>query len=131
MAETKLTNSTVLYGDGTTQATARGVAAAWVLKNDGAQGSGNQILSSYNVSSLSQVSAGRWQVNFSITHSSPNYIVNASIIRAGDPGTGLVDGKIHEDLTNRNSSACTIVTYEMSNEVGQRFDWGFSLSTYN
>ena len=105
----------------TPAAIANGIAKAWIRKNSGFDGLGNAIMASFNVSSITQLSTGRWQVNFTNAMADTNYIVVLGGFRQNsDVTTG-------EDASNRTTTYCTIVSYNISQT---RYDMGFSVAIF-
>jgi len=94
---------------------------AWIRKNSGFDGLGNGIMGSYNVSSITQLSTGRFQVNFTNAISDTNYAVVLGGFRLN---SDVVAG---EDASNRTTTYCTVVSYNISQT---RFDMGFSAAIF-
>lgn len=117
MPSTKISNGQIYFGNGQTQKSSKGLASSFVRKYNGFDGQGNGIALSYNVSSISQISTGRWQVNLSTALSDTN---NAIIALTG---RNNYDAFISEDIGNKNQSIYTLVMFNYSSN---RYDFGFS-----
>ena len=55
-----------------------GIAKAWVNFNGGSGNTGGAINGSFNVSSVTNTSTGRFTVNFSTAMANANYVISAS-----------------------------------------------------
>lgn len=81
---TTLRNTDILFNDGTTQTSSRGVAKSWVNFN----GSAPPILfGSFNVSSVTRTGVGQYRVFFSSAFADNGYAVSGN---AGSTGTGFI-----------------------------------------
>jgi hypothetical protein len=104
-----LTISTLSDGTNSTSATnpIKGSAKAWVKYNGTAQ----TIFGSYNVSSVTYLASGRYQVNFTTAFSSANY---ATCVTPAVDGTINIDGAFKfgsvEQASNYLAGSCIIGT---------------------
>jgi hypothetical protein len=85
----------------------QGSAKAWVKYDGIAQ----TIYASYNVSSVTYLATGRYQINFTTAFSSANY---ASSVTSSVDGTGGVSGSMKYANTEQTSTylagSCVVVT---------------------
>lgn len=79
----KIGGSGVTFNDGTTMATKRQAAAAWVFFNGSAQ-----VINSYNVASISHFATGFYGVNYSTAIDSAVGSFTACGGQGGVPGNG-------------------------------------------
>ena len=106
---TTLTSTTLSDGTNSTSATnlVRAPCKAWVKYDGIAQ----TIYASYNVSSVTYLASGRYQINFTTAFSSANY---ASSVTSSVDGTGGVSGSMKYANTEQTSTylagSCVVVT---------------------
>jgi hypothetical protein len=104
-----LTISTLSDGTNSTSATnpIKGSAKSWIKYNGTAQ----TIYASYNVSSVTYLASGRYQVNFTTAFSSANY---AACVTAAVDGTINIDGAFKfcavEQTSTYLAGSCVIGT---------------------
>ena len=92
----------------------------WVRKLSGYDGQGNGTAGSFNTSSLTQISTGRWRVNLTNAYPDTNYAVIATGARNNS------DTYVSEDFSDRTTSRYAVVIH---NWTYDRFDFGFSSMT--
>jgi hypothetical protein len=109
-----LTLSTLSDGTNSTNATdvIRGSARAWVNFNGV---SGTSIRASYNVSSVTRASAGRYDVSFTNAMPDANYAVAAMLNGASGTGTGAFNAN---GLWGVNTRAAGSLRVEFYDAVG-------------
>jgi hypothetical protein len=115
-----LTLSTLSDGTNSTSATnaIQGSAKAWVNFNGGNGNTAGVINASYNVSSVTQLATGFYQVTLTNAMTDANYVIASNHIYANDNNSTSADDVYGGWLTNKSPTTTQFWVFTRSNGSG-------------